>query len=664
MTARWLLSAFAVGVSAVSAADQTIEHLMVTAPRYQQQWLQSPGAGWSQTAPPITSAQFTDLFRGLPGLQADPRTTLAQDPRLTIRGFGGRSAFGTRGLEFLLDGVPQSTTDGQLQLAGLMTDDLASLEILRGPMAALYGNAAGGVIAAQSKELDDKALSEISTTMQAGSGFQQQRVRWTSSNMTAAAQQSKYSGFRPHQAAQRQAANLRWQQTLDDDLQLSVRIDGQRDPKLQDPLALTLAEWRNNPNQTISNANLFDTRKSTEQLSGSIGVHLPATELRVWQVHRAIEQFQAQSGQAITSSGGVVALSRQARGILLEQKLPWSDVLDVNHLQSELSLQREHSNEHRQGFVNLQGNKGELRRDEQATVDSFELALRNEWQFAKAWQLFGGWRANSYRYRIDDHFVQGTNPDDSGSRHFQGTNLAAGLLLQLDADQSLQWSYGQGFELPTLADLAYRTDGAGPNDSLQPAENQQWELVYRQQQQHWRTELTGYAIKSDHELAVLSSVAGRTVYYNAGRTQRYGVEAALHYQHTVFDAKFALQLARQRFAQGDTAQAQLPGISERQAQLQLGWQFNPQWHVSLNVNAQSRMALDDNNSQFAPGRITLDLQTTYQLHPQWLIFMQASNLLNQQYVAAVIVNAQTLRGIEPGIERQLHAGIIGRFQLE
>lgn len=663
MTAHRVLALLGVYASAVSAADVNIERIMVTAPRFQQQWLQSAGAGWSQAAPTLPSAQFTDLFRGLPGLQADPRTTLAQDPRLTIRGFGGRSAFGTRGLEFLLDGVPQSTTDGQLQLAGLMTDDFAQLEILRGPMAALYGNAAGGVIAAQARTLDETAPTELNASWQSSSGFKQQRVRLTSNDWTAAVQQSNYSGFRPHQQSKRQAANLRLQQSFDEDISLTLRLDGQRDPLLQDPLALTLAEWLDNPNQTSANAGLFDTRKSTEQLSGSLGISLPNTDIRLWQIHRAIEQFQGQSGQAITSSGGVVALSRQARGILVEQQVAWSDYFDTKALHSEFSLQHEHSDEHRLGFVNLQGRKGDLRRNEQANVDAWEVAVRNQWQFAAAWQLFGGWRSNHYRYQVADHFIQGTNPDDSGGRQFQGHNVAAGLLWQIDAAQSIQWSYGQGFELPTLADLAYRVDGAGLNSTLVPAENQQWELVYRQQHEHWKTELSAYDIRSTNELAVLTSFAGRTVYYNAARSHRYGIEAALSYQQDAYDAKLALLWSRNRFSQGE-ATAQLPGISERQAQLQFGWQLTPAWRISASANAQSRMAMDDKNSQFAPGRFTFDVQASYQIHPRWTLFGQVSNLLNQQYVAAVIVNAQSLRGVEPGTERQLYAGIVGRIQLE
>lgn len=650
--------------AAANAAEPVIERMMITAPRFQQQWLQSAGAGWSQPTSGVTTDQFTDFLRGLPGLQADPRTTLAQDPRLTIRGFGSRSAFGSRGIEFLLDGVPLSTADGQLQLAGLMTDDIAQMEILRGPIASLYGNSAGGVIAAQSAELGRNVTTEFNTQLQLANDFHQQRFRLTTENWSGALQQSHYSGMRPHQAATRRAGTIRFQHQFDDDLQFDARIDGQSDPELQDPLALTLAEWRDNPAQTMANATLFDTRKATEQWSGHAGLRTSNTEIRVWRLNRAIEQFQAQSGSAITSSGGVVALQRQANGALIEQQIPWSEWLDNRNVQTELSLQIEQSLEHRLGFVNLNGVKGDRRRDERARVTTRELALRQQWHLNDAWLVFGGVRANRYHYDIKDQFVVTGNPDDSGSRSFQGYNRAVGTLWLVDAAQSLQWSYGTGFELPTLGDLAYRADGAGLNNQLKPATNQQWELVYRQQQTAWQAELAWYDIKTTDELAVLSSTAGRTVYFNAAKTRRIGVESALSYRHSAMDAKVAVTISRNHYTQQDKQHTRLPGLSERQAQLQIGYQFQPQWHASLLLTAQSKMPMDDKNSAYAPGRLTLDVRTSYQINPQWSLYGQISNLSNQPYVAAVIVNAQNLRGIEPGAERRVLAGIVGRIQLE
>ncbi|MDO8502616.1 MAG: TonB-dependent receptor plug domain-containing protein [Gemmatimonadaceae bacterium] len=44
----------------------------------------------------------------VPGLLAVNRNNPAQDPRISIRGFGARSAFGVRGVRVLRDGMPRA----------------------------------------------------------------------------------------------------------------------------------------------------------------------------------------------------------------------------------------------------------------------------------------------------------------------------------------------------------------------------------------------------------------------------------------------------------------------------------------------------------------------------------------------------------------------------
>ena len=70
----------------------------------------------------------------------------AQDLRISIRGFGARSAFGIRGIKLIVDGIPETTPDGQGQLDNLNLGIIERVEVIRGPSASLYGNASGGVI--------------------------------------------------------------------------------------------------------------------------------------------------------------------------------------------------------------------------------------------------------------------------------------------------------------------------------------------------------------------------------------------------------------------------------------------------------------------------------------------------------------------------------------
>ena len=86
----------------------------------------------------------------LPGVTVANRTNPSQDPRVSIRGFGARSAFGVRSIRILRDGMPLTLPDGQTPIDYLDLESVGRVEAIRGTASALYGNAAGGVIDSRS----------------------------------------------------------------------------------------------------------------------------------------------------------------------------------------------------------------------------------------------------------------------------------------------------------------------------------------------------------------------------------------------------------------------------------------------------------------------------------------------------------------------------------
>src|SRR5918999_4919668 len=82
----------------------------------------------------------------LPGVTVASRHNPSQDPRISIRGFGARSAFGVRGIRVLRDGIPLTLPDGQTPVDYLDLESVGRVEVLRGSASSLYGNAGGGVV--------------------------------------------------------------------------------------------------------------------------------------------------------------------------------------------------------------------------------------------------------------------------------------------------------------------------------------------------------------------------------------------------------------------------------------------------------------------------------------------------------------------------------------
>ena len=115
----------------------------------------------------LPQISLQDYLTAVPGLYAQNTQNFAQDLRLSIRGFGARSGFGIRGIQLIVDGIPETTPDGQGQLDNLPLGIIKSLTVLRGPASSFYGNASGGVI--QINTLDDFKDNFVRLRLQGGS---------------------------------------------------------------------------------------------------------------------------------------------------------------------------------------------------------------------------------------------------------------------------------------------------------------------------------------------------------------------------------------------------------------------------------------------------------------------------------------------------------------
>ena len=121
---------------AQQVVDQPLDEIVVTATRLQttvreaarsvsvvdQQHIQR---GMQQLA-------LDEALAGVPGLYMQNRYNMAQDLRISLRGFGARSAFGIRGIKIIVDGIPETLPDGQAGVDSIDLGSAKSIQILRG----------------------------------------------------------------------------------------------------------------------------------------------------------------------------------------------------------------------------------------------------------------------------------------------------------------------------------------------------------------------------------------------------------------------------------------------------------------------------------------------------------------------------------------------------
>src|SRR3569833_919056 len=143
-----------------------------------------------------------------------------------------------------------------------------------------------------------------------------------------------------------------------------------------------------------------------------------------------------------------------------------------------------------------------------------------------------GARHNDVQFHATDHYITATNPDDSGSVTYGATTPVAGLTFKALSWLHLYASYGQGFQTPIGAELAYKPDGSsGLNFGLAPARNTSIELGAKVSvSPGLSAEAAIFHALTHDEIVVDSNIGGRSTFQNSNRTRRQGAEFSLDYR--------------------------------------------------------------------------------------------------------------------------------------
>lgn len=680
---RWLpapvLGTLVVTLNAPAWGDG-LETLVVTGEREQEVAAMPGETGLSMRhQQPGMRIDSGELLQGLPGVQADSRSNYAQDTRVTLRGFGARSAFGVRGIDLQLDGVPLATPDGQGQLSSVPVDEVTRVRVLRGPLASLYGNGAGGVILFETAAPEDDRLS---AKLLAGEGDRRRQAlagEWREGNWGARVQASRFEsdGERPHAEAERRNAGARLYRLAESGIEAIVRVDISDDPLLQDPLGLSPERWREDPTAGNERAFTFDSRKKIRHRQASITLRQTQSENRwetaLWRGQREVNQWLPFGGEAITSSGAVIDLTRDFAG--LRASYTRDLTLVDSPLEASVGLSLEQMEDRRRGYVNDNGVTGDLRRNELGEVDSRDLFTILTWQPSNRWSVTGGARYSDLTFAVDDDFIvpaqngQPANPDDSGGREDDFVSTALGATYDLSPRWQLFASVGRGHETPTLTEMAYRNEGTGLNTGLSPAETDQRDIGVRfGPTVSPLMELTVFQIDSSDELVVDQSEGGRTTYRNAAATERWGLEAfgALALAPGWW-ARYSLSYLDATYSAGQWSGNQLPGIADSNLYGQLRWEpwLDSRLGLALVGRYRSEVATADDNETWAPSAVTWDLSAdSERAYGNWLVsgWVKLENVTDEQYVGAVIVNQGNGRSFEPAPGRQVSVGLNVDYQ--
>ncbi|WP_187424938.1 TonB-dependent receptor PqqU [Klebsiella variicola] len=676
-------------IAAAQTADE--QTMVVTAAPTTVSELDTPAAvsvvngdEMRQAAPRVN---LSESLGAVPGLQVQNRQNYAQDLQLSIRGFGSRSTYGVRGLRIYVDGIPATMPDGQGQTSNIDIGSVDTIEVLRGPFSALYGNSSGGVINVTSQTGTQPPTVEASSyygsfgtwhygmkaTGAVGDGSHAGDVDYTVST-----NRFTTHGYRDHSGARKNLANARLGVRINDVSKLTLLLNSV-DIKANDAGGITADEWRDNPRQS-PRGDQYNTRKNTRQTQAGLRYErqLSAQDdlsVMMYAGERETTQFQSipRAPQLKPShAGGVIDLTRHYQGI--DTRLTHRGELLVP-VTLTAGLDYENMSERRKGYENFvmvngapqYGEQGALRRNERNLMWNVDPYLQTQWQLTDKLSLDAGVRYSSVWFDSNDYYITPGNGDDSGDASYHKWLPAGSLKYALTDAWNVYLSAGRGFETPTINELSYRSDNqSGLNFGLKPSTNDTVEIGSKTRIGNGLLTAALFQTNTDNEIVVDSSSGGRTSYKNAGKTRRQGMELGLDQQFgeswrlkaawTWLDATYRTNVCDDASCNGN----RIPGIARNMGYASFGYQPEQGWYAGSDIRYMSDIMANDENTAKAPSWTVVGLTTGYKWSYGRMdmdLFGRVDNLFDREYVGSVIVNESNGRYYEPAPGRNYGIGL-------
>ncbi len=604
----------------------------------------------------------------VPGLFALNPNNFAQDLRVSIRGFGARSAFGIRGIKILVDGIPESTPDGQAQVDNLALGVLSNIEVVRGPASSLYGNASGGVINFSTEE--PSAEPFVEARILAGSyGLQQYQLK-------TGQQKGKFSyllhgvhvqtdGYRENSGMKNTILNGKLGIQLNEKNQLKLLLNYGNSPQADDPGGINLDQVIADRTSARDRNLLFQGGETVEQFRAGLIYERAISDSDQLQL-KAYHTYRDFANKLPFEFGGIVNFQRQFSGVSGQYQIQRN--LSGKPYRLKIGTELENQADDRQRFRNLEGIQGDQTLDQKEEFLNWGTYLTQELDFTDAFTILLGLRYDITRFKATDQFLN--NGDASGSSTLNNFNPTIGLVYSYAKDNSIYANISTSFETPTLNELSNNPSGNGGfNPDLQPQEATNYEIGFKGiLSRKLRYEIAVFKIGVSNEILPfeLEDFPGRDFFENAGSTNRTGVETSFTYNLTKGLTAY-LNYTYSNFTFDDFEDFDgntLPGIPKHSTFVAINYSNPKGFFTTIQSRFIGSIFTNNANSVTDDGYTVINLNLGYtKLFKQVTVepFLGINNLLDEAYNDNIRINAFGSRFFEPAPEINVYGGIKIRF---
>lgn len=585
--------------------------------------------------------------------------------RISIRGIGARSQYGTTRVKGYFNSIPLSSGEGETVIEDIDVAAIEKIEITKGPNSTSFGSGLGGVINLFAKKTPLLESFGKATATFGSFGLLQQRLSGgysdLNSNLFSSYSDLESDGYRANSSYKRKSFNLFGNQKIGNNGNLSFLGIFTRS-KAYIASSLNENDYNNNPEKAATTWAAAQGYESYDKWMIGLGYD-----------HQFSKKWSLKSSLFSNFKDGYEArpfdiLEDKTNLLGLRLHLNYKDRL--LSLPFELSFGTELATEKYQYslFQNLylsQPGQGSIQGDEFSAIDqkrnySIYFVQMEVW-LSRNLHLETGIALNSTNYSLEDVFP--TNSDSQNNDYSFGAvwSPRIGFSYKLGKGKNIYTSISKGFSVPSVAETL--TPEGQINTNLKPETGWNYEIGFKGNwfENKLYTELTFFSTQIENLLVARRTADDQYVGINAGSSSHPGIEFLVNYKlletlEFQITPYFSAALNNFKFkdfvdAESDYSGNELTGVPDKQ--WSLGLDVNTKKGFGLNVSYLTigKIPMNDSNTKYSDAYSLLDIKTTYLFTILKVLKTELSaginNALDEKYAASILPNAVGFGAVPP-----------------
>ncbi len=606
--------------------------------------------------------------------------------RITVRGIGARTLFGTDKLRLYYDEIPVTNGSGFSSIEAFDLENFSQIEVVKGPKATTFGTNLGGAILLRTKEGLGTGSRLFNNTTVGSYNLFKNNLAFSHTDdlwkVNLNYEHLETDGYRENNRFERDGILLRTSRSLNENNEIGILLN-YIDYTAQIPSSLGISDFREDPTQaafTWAASQGFEDNRYT--LAGLNYTHRfsPKLQNTTSVFYSYLDHYEARPFGILdefTHGFGLRTHFKGTAGIFGKN----ANYSLGSELYKDEFTWREYENDYQDnaGEGSVQGEQFADNKEFRSQLNFFGT-LNSEVTSRLSLQL--GLNVNHTRYDFRDLFNTG-QANRSADRNFKVIALPSLTAeYRLSNYQSVYANISRGFSNPTVEETLTPEGVINPDIAQEKGINYEVGSRLFLLDNKLNLLLTLYQMDVRNLLVAERVGDDQFVGRNAGKTRHRGLEAAINYRwvispdwevmpflnYTFSDHQFV------EFVDGDEdfSGNPLTGVPRHRLnsglQLQYGntffWNSTHQYVGSIPLTDANSLSSD----AFHIFGTKLRYEKTISTHFGFGLSFGINNLFNVRYAQSVLINTSAFGGAEPryyypGNDRNFYAGLRMRYTL-